>query len=441
MDTRRERPEPLVFLHVGDLHLTRRSAQNACDLRAILEQIDGIKPQRPAIPPASTSSPETEQSTSAIPPYAFDFVYLPGDLAEDGYRVQYEILKDALDDYPDLPVRLIVGDHDRQHGTMHRFDAFFRDIAGSPRGGKHQPVEGKRLPRPEVMRPVTQYYYAEDIGGVRCLFLDMISAGYGRKGMGLDFRLELHQRLWLQDEVLKARAERRPIAVFMHTYPADLTGEEPAEVAGLFWNEGVSLVEIGHTHYNEIAHDGRTLYAAARSVGQNEDGSVGYAVVVLDRGVTSWRFRPLDKLWPFVVITGPSDVRLARAPLVPGADGRIEARALVLSDQDPGTCECVCRVDAGPWLPMAREPRRRCFTARVPWPPGSRTLSVRATDGRWGGFGHRYVDTDSITPPGRDFRPPERPALPGSDAFALPAWPEKGVRGDQLGPNRNGRPW
>ena len=29
----------------------------------------------------------------------------------------------------------------------------------------------------------------------------------------------------------------------------------------------------------------------------------------------------------------------------------------------------------------------------------------------------------------------------GSDADAIGAWPERGILGTQLGPNRNGRPW
>jgi Icc protein len=51
------------------------------------------------------------------------------------------------------------------------------------------------------------------------------------------------------------------------------------------------------------------------------------------------------------------------------------------------------------------------------------------------------ADTEVIEPVSRSFVPPPAHAHPGSDAFRLPAWPEKGLRGDQLGPNRNGRDW
>lgn len=78
-------------------------------------------------------------------------------------------------------------------------------------------------------------------------------------------------------------------------------------------------------------------------------------------------------------------------------------------------------------------PRR--VQARVDWPEGARRLSVEVTDG---GVNTRRntlnTDVDAI-------EPALAPPRPGSDAFRLPAWPVKGVRGDQLGPNRAGRAW
>ena len=80
------------------------------------------------------------------------------------------------------------------------------------------------------------------------------------------------------------------ITVFMHAYPSE--HEEAAELATLFRERGVSLVEMGHTHYNELANDGRTVYAATRSTGQIEEGPVGFSVTTLDAGVISWKFKP-----------------------------------------------------------------------------------------------------------------------------------------------------
>lgn len=405
-----------AFAHIGDLHLECPSDPNAVALRAILAEVDGLHKNG-----------------------LLDFAYLPGDLAEDGLAAQYEILTTALAAHPHLPIRLIAGDHDRQYGTMTDFDALFTRVAGSRQGGGHRP-RPHHLPRPRSPAFVPQYYYAETIGGVRCLFLDMISAGYGQKGFGLDFRLGPYQRVWLEGELAGAAERGLPCAVFTHTYPADLNGPgEKEALAGLIRGYGVRLVEMGHTHYNELAHDGRTLYASARSVGQNEDGSVGYAVAAIDGAVTSWRFKPLDQAMPFVMITSPADRRLATAPL--GAGQQIEVRALVLSNAPQDDWCCQARVDDGPPYPMSPA-GPRLVRAWVPWPDGSRRLSVTVTDTTFD-IRRRTMnaDTDVIEPVARSFVPPPAPERPGSDDVRLPAWPAKGLRGDQLGPNRNGRGW
>lgn len=399
-----------AFAHVGDLHLERASDPHAADLRAMLAEVAGL--HRHGL---------------------LDFVYIPGDLAEDGRAEQYAVLHEALDRHPDLPVRLIAGDHDRQHGTMADFDALFAAVAGSPRGGGHA-ARRHDLPRPRDPVSVTHYYFAETWAGVRCLFLDMVSPGYGQKGFGLDFRLGPHQLAWLGEELARAEREGQPCAVFAHTYPDDLcVPDERAALAGLIRHYGVRLVEMGHTHYNELAPDGRTLYAAARSVGQNEDGSVGYAVAAIDGPVASWRFKPLDRALPFVMVTSPADRRLATAPL-DAADGTVSVRALVLSDRPQDTWRCHLRVDGGPAHPMVPDGPRTVH-ARIPWRDGARRLAVTVADGT----GH--TDTEVIEPVDRSFVPPPAHERPGSDAFRLPAWPEKGLRGDQLGPNRNGRHW
>ncbi len=408
---------PFVFLHVGDQHLTVRDARHHQDLVAILDQI------------------------TRFDRGAFDFVYLPGDIAENGAAGEYALIAEALAAHPNLPVLLIPGDHDRQYGSMADFARFHEQVMAkrypSVANDLFQPPAGPGL-APEC-KPIPQYYYAADHGGVRCLFVDMISAGFGQKGKGLDFRLGSGQMQWLSEEVVRARREGKTCAVFMHSYPDDLEDKEAEDVAGLFWSQGVRLVEMGHTHYNELAHDGRTTYAAARSVGQNEDGSVGYAVGAIDGGEVSWRFRPLDRADPFVLVTHPADRRLATRGLRADEAGLITVRAVVLSDEVPSICRC--RVDEGPWQAMERTADGHAYTASVEWPYGSRRIAVEAIHPRWPGHGPDYIDRDVIEPAGSVFLSPTRPDRPGSDACSLGAWLDKGVRGDQLGPNRAGRDW
>lgn len=408
---------PFIFLHVGDQHLTVRDARHHQDLVAILDQIAGYGRD------------------------AFDFVYLPGDIAENGAAGEYALIEEALAAQPTLPVLLIPGDHDRQYGSMEDFARFHGTVMAdryqSVPNDLFQPPAGPGV-EPE-RASITQYYYRADYGNVRCLFVDMISAGFGQKGKGLDFRLGPIQMAWLSEEVVRARRDGKTCAVFMHSYPDDLEKKEAEEVAGLFWSQGVRLVEMGHTHYNELAHDGRTTYAAARSVGQNEDGSVGYAVGAIDEGEVSWRFRPLDRTDPFVLITQPADRRLATHGLRADESGCVTVRAIVLSDVAPSLCRC--RVDDGPWQLMERAVDGRGYIASVEWPYGARRIAVEAIHPSWPGYGPDYIDRDVIEPASSVFLSPSRPDRPGSDACSLGAWLEKGVRGDQLGPNRAGRDW
>ena len=279
-----------VFVHVGDLHLDACDGADARDLAAILAELADLQPRARG---------------------RADFLYLPGDIAEDGRADQYELLRRRC--RAPLPVRLIAGDHDRQHGCMADFADLFRAVMGEDRrrAAAHRPA--RRRPLPE------QYYYAEDIAGVRCLFLDLCSAGYGEKGEGPRFPPRLGAGGMADARGPRDPRRGRASRCALRGLHAHLSGRSRTcpmsapSTAGLFRAARVRLVEMGHTHYNELAQDGVTLYAAARSVGQNEDGSVGYAVAAIDGDVTSWRFKPLDQGWPFVLITSPADRRVATA--------------------------------------------------------------------------------------------------------------------------------
>ncbi len=248
------RDDILAFAHIGDLHITHADADNARDLDAIVAQLGQVE--------------------------GLDFVYLPGDNADNGTPAQYALVKAALAPLS-LPVHVITGDHDMEGGSL---DAFYAGLGA------------RTLP------------YVIEVSGTRCLFLDMCGPGTG----GPDFRLGAAQAAWFADELAAAEAAGQDCALFMHSYPADLTGAgEAASIAERIHRGPVRLVEMGHTHYNELSNDGRTIYAATRSTGQIEEGPVGYAVAAIDRGVVSWRFKELARPWPFVLITAPADRRLA----------------------------------------------------------------------------------------------------------------------------------
>ncbi len=361
--------QPLRFVQIGDLHLTNEGLQNHRDFLEIVQQLNNYVGN------------------------AIDFVYLPGDNADDGADDQFGLVRAGLKDLR-LPWHTIPGDHDFKPRSL---DAFYRGL------------ELAKLP------------YAEDIRGCRCLFLDVVSEGSG----GPDFKLSAAQFEWLRLQLDAARRLGRACIVFMHAYPADL-GAEAAELSRLLDESNTLLVAMGHTHYNEIAHDGRTIYAVTRSTGQIEEGPVGFSFFAIDDGAVSWRFKPLESPWPFVLITAPADRRLAvhhgKSPVAK------EVRASAWGAVPVTRAEF--RIDEGSWQPMSIG-EQGMIRAPLPDARPRFTLEVRVSDAD----GRSGVDTIEI-----DDEVIER-ASTGSDRNSIGAWPERHLFSTQLGPNRNGRKW
>lgn len=372
MTTAPGQPGPLTWLHIGDLHLREPDGENRRDLERIVALI------------------------ASLPPGCLDFVLLPGDNADDGTAAQYAMVRDALAPLH-LPVHVLPGDHDMVPGSL----AAFHSVLGAP-----------TLPYAEVLR------------GRRCLFLDVVSAGTG----GPDFRLGAAQLDWTEREVEEAAAAGQDVAVFMHTYPADLR-EGGERMGALLAHPRVTCVDMGHTHYNELANDGGTILMATRSTGQTEEGPPGFSVVALDGGCVGWRFKVLDGAWPFVLVTHPADVLLTTRRSR-GAD-LAEVRARVLSDVPLRSV--MLRADDGPALPMQPVPGQPgLFRAVLDGRADRIAVQARDASGR--------SDEDVVEPAPAGYAMP-RTAADGSDKDAIGAWPGKGIVGGQLGPNRNGRKW
>ncbi|WP_254226586.1 metallophosphoesterase family protein [Burkholderia glumae] len=369
----------LRWVHFGDLHASSDDGYESLDhLRSMIRLVNQGLSDR------------------------VDFAFLPGDNANNGTPEQFRRISAELSALR-LPIYVIPGDHDYEPGNLDAFNAFAQ----------------ARLPASRVLN------------GHRCIFLDLVSAGRG----GPDFRLSAPDRQWLERELACCAQDREPPAVFMHAYPGDV-GDGPA-LAEAFARAKVAVVDTGHTHYNELLNDGFVIYAATRSTGQIEEdgGRPGFSVAAVDGGVVSWKFHPLDAAWPFVMITRPSDRRLQRG-LPTEAAHRPGVRVLVSNhdivsvsgELDGIPFECSPSLtEAGIWqatLPAVQ--------ASGPIPL---TVTARAADGRSG--------EDSITlraggPAGGCV---ERPAPLGTDAHVVEPWPEHGLLGSQLGPNKNGRHW
>jgi 3',5'-cyclic-AMP phosphodiesterase len=371
-------PKPsLTWVHFGDLHMTQGGEQNHRDFLALVDEVN-------------------THLTGHV-----DFCLLPGDNADNGEITQYQLIRSALDRLR-VPVHIIPGDHDREPGDL---GAFYATL-----GAEHLPK-------------------ALALNGYRCLFLDIVSAGRG----GPDFQLGEAQFQWLEQELAQARRAQEPCVVFMHAYPADLKTDGD-RLLRLLKKSAVLAVDMGHTHYNELSNDGQIVFATTRSTGQIEEGPVGFALMNLEGDVVSWRFKPLDSRWPFVMITSPADKRLVtestqRDQVVSGPF-TVHARAWSTA----GITACRCRVGKGEWTPMTAtsDPTRWTLNCTAPEEPFD--LTVEAED-RAGG-----CDVESIQVATSGFSAPTRVAN-GSDVDSVGAWPEKHILGTQLGPNRNGKHW
>ena len=376
---RSKRGAPLVWMHIGDLHLTDAELPNHLALRDFVLQANAHLAGQ------------------------IDFVVLPGDNADDATTEQYRILRAELDQL-ELPIHIIPGDHDFKSRNLHAF---------------HTVLGAERLP------------YAIQLEDYRCIFLDYVSAGTG----GPDFKLGQPQLSWLNAELQSAVEEGSESLVFAHAYPADLADDDEAfSLSRLLREFRVLVVDMGHTHYNELSNDGTTIYASTRSTGQIEEGPAGFSLLAVDDGVVSWRFKPLDDPWPVAMITSPADRRLAtRAHLpnhVPSGQALVRAKAW----SGHGVTQVDCKIGEGDWLPMDFLASIQTWALNCAIPVDVFRVVVRATD-RAGAVGFDCIEAATI------FDETVARRADGSDGDAIGAWEEKHLLGTQLGPNRNGRKW
>ena len=358
------------WVHFGDLHMTRAGEQNHHDLAEIVNEVNRAFA------------------------HAASFVFLPGDVADDGSRSAYAVARQELDRL-NLPWCAIIGDHDVHEKSF----ANFREAMSE------------------------QTHYSFTVGNTRFLAMNAFDVPEPPS-----FTVLPEQLRWAEEELQLATKNGQTKVILLHCYPSDLkVGGE--EVSRLVRQYSVRLMDMGHTHYNEIANDGRTLYSATRSTGQIEEGPVGYSVTNIDGNVVSWRFIELGKL-PIAVITSPSDERLlTRFSELPHANVKVRAKFW----GDVEAVEATAHLD-GQVLPMSRIQSSQVWEAEFPSvPEGIHPLQVFFTDA------HGKVATDAIRL--AVGQRAERKSEERDQDNALEAWPEHGLLGTQLGPNKNGEKW
>lgn len=366
------------WAHFGDLHMTTRLEQNYRDFLSLVEEVNSVMAD------------------------SLNFAYLPGDNADHGKAEEYELVREGLDRLQ-LPWFAILGDHDVHPKRHYNFLRFM-------------------MPEP---------FYRFEVGSYRFFALDAFVSDDPKI-----FDISSEQMNWLQQELELASAIPKRRILFLHCYPSEL-GKSSSPLRALIKRYGVVLVDMGHTHYNEIANDGRTLYTATRSTGQIEEGPVGFSVTNLDNGVVSWRFRPLEE-WPLIIIIAPADQRLTThiEPRLHVAGERMTVRVKAWSD------EKLLRGFAA--IGDQRVDLERLASSAI-WQAhldteelsdGVYSLTVNFTDagGKIGEDAIRVV-VNSLG----QYKAGVRAERDKDNVIG--AWPERGILGTKLGPNKNGRKW
>jgi Icc protein len=367
------------WVHFGDLHMTTRDKQNYYDFLSLIQEVNRGMAGSMA------------------------FAYLPGDNTDHGTAEEYECVRSALSVLR-IPYFAIVGDHDVRGRSFGNFRHF--------------------------LMPDTHYYFS--VGPYRFFALNALPHANPKR-----FDLSLEQLEWLQLHLDDPAYRNRKSVLFLHCYPSELV-EHAVALRHMIHNYPVLLVDMGHTHYNEIANDGKTLYTATRSTGQVEEGPVGFSITNIDSDVVSWKFKPLG-WWPLAMITAPADLRLITDPMMPNQVVRGDLKIRVKAWGDAPIVSCELLVDNQVAQPMLRLTDSHLW--ELDWnsrnvPDGVYSLQAIVADAQ----ARRAADEIRVVVNQRgDFRGPERAKRDQDNAIG--AWVDRGVLGTRLGPNKNGRKW
>jgi predicted phosphodiesterase len=279
--------KPVVFVWPGDLHLEFEDRPNYKTALWMADEVnDLIRP---------------------------NFVQFAGDNVQHARENEWALFKNVTDKLT-VPWHALVGDHDAHHDP-----------------GCHG-----------YQKNVGETYLAYSVNGYRFICLNTMQF----RPLGLTDE----QVLWFRYEVDAALARGERVVVFEHHYPfqvwEDFDGPGIARWREIVQTRAITGLFAGHTHYGQIANDGRNVYIATRSIGDPEGGPAGYAVVYLDGEDFSLTYRSMEDTGPVVLITHPRRVILATKPahIVPGPD---EARIRAWSKTN--FISTKARIDDGGW--------------------------------------------------------------------------------------------
>jgi Icc protein len=247
--------KPVVVVVPGDLHLTEPGLEN---VRAAHQVVDDVN--------------------TLIRP---DFVQFIGDNVQDATEDQFRLF-DQIRGRLDVPQFALIGDHDIKDDPG---AVGFRRRFGEP-------------------------YGAMTLGGIRFIRLNTQESrptGISAEQIG-----------WLRNELDQADARGERIVIFQHNYPyqiwEDFAGPGIDDWRGLVQMHRVEGIICGHTHYWQMANDGRNALIAVRSIGDPEGGEPGYAVLYCRGDDLAATYRSVEERGPVVLVTHPRERLLATGP-------------------------------------------------------------------------------------------------------------------------------
>jgi len=245
-----------------------------------------------------------------------DFVQFAGDNVQHARDSEWELFENVTNKLA-IPFHALVGDHDAHHDPGCRA---FQSRLGDT-------------------------YYAFTVSGYRFICLNTMQ----HRPIGLTDE----QVLWFRYEVDAAIARQERVVVFQHHYPFKVCEEFAGPGIG-GWREIIQTRPItalfsGHTHYGQMANDGRNIYVATRSIGDPEGGDAGYAIVYIDDEDLALTYRHVSDRGPIALITHPRRLILATksAHIVTGPT-ECHVRGWCLA---PIT-SAQARIDEGTWTNM-----------------------------------------------------------------------------------------
>lgn len=312
---------PLLFMIPGDLHLTERDLPNHRTARWIIEQANNV----------------------VFP----DFVQFIGDNVQDSTDEQFELFQ-QLTGQLQCPWFALVGDH---------------DVHNDPQASKFRERVGKT-------------WGSFRTRGYRFLRLNTQES----KPVGLS----TEQLEWLGRELAAAEAAEERVILFQHNYPyqiwEEFAGRGIDEWRVLVQTSRIEAIFAGHTHYFQIANDGRNVHVATRSVGDPEGGAAGYLLVAIQGSDVGIHYRTEEDSGPMVVILHPRQLLLCTGSSHV-VSGQSEVSARIIGKEQ--VVEVTAQIDQQLPLPMrsnnSEDTWRTSFDS-TPLAKGIHQLTVYARD-------------------------------------------------------------